>query len=48
MLCWVPKKLGIRYIEGSTVDETHSASINNALITGGELYRVYRNYQKYL
>ena len=42
------KKLGIRYIEGSTVDETHSASINNALITGGELYRVYRNYQKYL
>lgn len=42
------KKLDVRYIEGSTVDETHSASINNALITGGELYRIYRNYQKYL
>ncbi|NLB39526.1 MAG: hypothetical protein GX810_09840 [Clostridiales bacterium] len=42
------KQLGIRYIEGSTVDETHSVSINNSLITGGEQYRVYRNYQKTL
>lgn len=42
------KQLGIRYIEGSTVDETHSVSINNSLITGGEQYRVYRNYQKIL
>ncbi len=42
------KQLGIRNIEGSTVDETHSVSINNSLITGGEQYRVYRNYQKTL
>ncbi len=42
------KQLGIQYIEGSTVDETHSVSINNSLITGGEQYRVYRNYQKAL
>ncbi len=39
------KRLRIRRIEGSTVDETHTASINNSLIAGGKLYRVYRNYK---
>jgi GNAT superfamily N-acetyltransferase len=39
------KKLGIKMIEGSTVDETHVATINNTLMAGGKLYRVYRRYQ---
>ncbi len=39
------RKLGIKMIEGSTVDETHVASINNTLMAGGKLYRVYRRYQ---
>ncbi|MHC1786012.1 MAG: hypothetical protein AB9880_02965 [Christensenellales bacterium] len=39
------RKLRIRHIEGSTVDETHSASVNNTLMAGGKLYRVYRQYQ---
>ena len=42
------RRLGIRYIEGSTVDETHIASINNTLITGGRQYRTYRLYGKAL
>ena len=42
------KRLRIRRIEGSTVDETHTASINNSLIAGGKLYRRYRNYKKTL
>lgn len=39
------KQLGIRRIEGSLVDETHLASINNTLTAGGKLYRRYRVYQ---
>lgn len=39
------KRLRIRRIEGSTVDETHMVSINNSLIAGGKLYRKYRNYK---
>ena len=40
------RHLKVRYIEGSTVDETHRASVNNSQAAGGKLYRVYRNYQK--
>lgn len=40
------KRLRIRRIEGSTVDETHMVSINNSLIAGGKLYRIYRGYKK--
>lgn len=39
------KKLRIKKVEGSTVDETHLASVNNSLIAGGKKYRVYRNYR---
>lgn len=39
------KKLRIKKMEGSTVDETHLASVNNSLIAGGKKYRVYRNYR---
>lgn len=39
------RKLRLRRIEGSTVDETHVASVNNTLMAGGKLYRVYRQYQ---
>ena len=42
------KRIGVRQIEGSTVDETHIASINNTLLAGGKQYRVYRRYQKAL
>jgi len=38
------KRLRIRRIEESTVDETHLASVNNTLIAGGKLYRIYRNH----
>jgi len=40
------RRIGVRNIEGSTVDETHIASINNTLLAGGKQYRVYRRYQK--
>lgn len=39
------RKLRIKRIEGSTVDETHVVSVNNSLIAGGRKYRVYRNYR---
>ena len=40
------KRLRIRRIEGSTVDETHLASVNNSSIAGGKRYRAYRMYSK--
>ncbi len=39
------KKLGVTRIEGSPVDETHIASVNNTQTAGGRLYRRYRIYQ---
>lgn len=39
------RKLGIQRIEGSTVDETNIALVNNTQLAGGKLYRIYRNYQ---
>lgn len=39
------KKMGIRSVEGSLVDETHIASVNNTQTAGGKLYRRYRVYQ---
>lgn len=39
------KKLGIKYIEGSTMDENNLASINSTMLAGGEQYRTYRNFQ---
>lgn len=39
------KRLGITRIEGSLVDETHIASVNNTQSAGGKLYRRYRVYQ---
>ena len=38
------KRLRIRRMEGSTVDETHLASVNNSSIAGGKRYRAYRMY----
>jgi len=42
------KKLGIQWVEGSTVDETNAASINNTEKMGTHLYRVYRQYEREL
>ncbi len=36
------KRMGIRNVEGSLVDETHIVSINNTQFAGGRLYRRYR------
>ena len=38
------KRLGIKRVEGSPVDETHQVSINNTLLAGGQHYRTYRLY----
>ena len=40
------RALRIKRIEGSTVDETNIASVNNTIMAGGKLYRVYRVFQK--
>lgn len=40
------RKSRVKYIEGSTVDETHSASVNNTLAAGGQHYRTYRRFVK--
>ncbi len=42
------QKLGIKWVEGSTVDETNAASINNTEKLGGKKYRTYRQYHKVL
>lgn len=42
------KRIGIRWVEGSTVDETNAASINNTEKAGSHLYRIYRQYEKSL
>ena len=39
------KRLGVRRVEGSPVDETHRASINNTRMAGGRHYRTYRLYR---
>lgn len=39
------RKLGIKRIEGSTVDEHNKATINSAILAGGKQYRTYRSYQ---
>lgn len=42
------KKLGIQWVEGSTVDETSAASVANTQTVASHLYRVYRQYEKSL
>lgn len=42
------RQLGIRWVEGSTVDETNAVSIANTEKAGTHLYRVYRQYEKTL
>jgi len=42
------KALRIKHIEGSTVDETNIASVNNTIMAGGKLYRIYRVFQRNL
>ncbi len=42
------RTLRVKRIEGSTVDETHIASVNNTIMAGGKLYRVYRVLRKTL
>ena len=42
------KKLGIQWVEGSTVDETSVSSIANTEKLASHLYRVYRQYEKKL
>ncbi|HSK69030.1 MAG TPA: hypothetical protein VLA21_07180, partial [Candidatus Limnocylindria bacterium] len=39
------KRLGIRKVEGSLVDETNILSVNNTKSAGGRLYRTYRVYR---
>jgi len=39
------KRLGLKNVEGSLVDETHIASVNNTQSVGGRLYRRYRVYR---
>lgn len=39
------RSLGIKWVEGSTVDETNAVSINNTVKAGGKLYRTYRQYE---
>ena len=39
------KRIGVERVEGSLVDETHIASVNNTQTAGGKLYRRYRVYQ---
>ncbi len=39
------KRLGIKNVEGSLVDETHIVSVNNTRSAGGRLYRRYRMYR---
>ncbi|MBE5783018.1 MAG: hypothetical protein E7329_06850 [Clostridiales bacterium] len=42
------KSIGIKWVEGSTVDETNATSINNTEKVGSHLYRIYRQYEKQL
>lgn len=42
------QKIGIKWVEGSTVDETNVASINNNEKAGSHLYRIYRQFEKTL
>ncbi len=42
------RKLGIQWVEGSTVDETSISSIANTEKMASHLYRVYRQYEKSL
>lgn len=42
------QKIGVKWVEGSPVDETNVVSINNTERAGSHLYRVYRQYEKAL
>lgn len=42
------QRIGIKWVEGSTVDETNVASIINTEKAGSHLYRIYRQYEKEL
>lgn len=42
------RRLGIQWVEGSTVDETNAISIANTERAGAQLYRIYRQYEKTL
>lgn len=42
------QRIGIKWVEGSTVDETNAASINNTEKVGTHLYKVYRQFEKKL
>jgi len=42
------RRLGIQWVEGSTVDETNAISIANTERAGAQLYRIYRQYEKIL
>lgn len=42
------RRIGIEWVEGSTVDETDAVSVNNTERMGAKIYRVYRQYEKKL